>query len=98
MIKEILRKLFGIRNYEEDFDAGVEYVRLELRKHGKNNMMENHRLWAECDSGGVDPTGFDAGMRQALKTFEIPHPFDQVNYGTRTTNVECACQRGISAA
>lgn len=95
MIKEILRKLLGIRSYEEDFDAGVRYVQSELRKHGKNQMMENHRMWAECDSSGVDPTGFDAGMRQALKTFEIPHPFDQVDYGTRieSANAQCGCGR-----
>lgn len=96
MIKEILRKLFGIRNYEEDFDAGVAYVRSELRKYGKHNMMENNRLWAECDSSGIDPSGFDAGMRQALKTFDIPHPFDEVMYGTGTRptpNAECMCRR-----
>jgi hypothetical protein len=99
-MKEILRKLLGIRNYEEDFDAGVKYVQDELRKYGKHNMMENNRMWAECDSSGIDPAGFDAGMRQALKTFEIPHPFDEVMYGTTraTTNVKCGCGRGIQTA
>lgn len=96
MIKEFLRKLLGIRSYEEDFAAGVKYVQDELRKYGHHNMMENHRMWAECDSGGIDPTGYDAGMRQALNTFEIPHPFSEVKYGTRpipTPNAECVCRR-----
>jgi hypothetical protein len=94
-MKDLIRKLFGIRNYEEDFDAGVKYVKSELRKYGKNNLMENSRLWAECDSSGFDPTGYDAGMRQALKTYDIPHPFDQVNYGTRiaATDADCGCKR-----
>lgn len=98
MIKEFLRKLLGIRNYEEDFAAGVKYVQDELRKYGHHNMMENHRMWAECDSGGIDPTGYDAGMRQALNTFEIPHPFSEVKHGhgtrpTPTPNAQCVCRR-----
>jgi hypothetical protein len=91
MISEFFRKLFGIRNYEEDFQAGVQYAQDQLKRH-RNNLLEYHRLWAECDSGGADPSGFDAGMRQVLGMQNIPHPLDPPEKNNAAFH-DCLCGR-----
>jgi len=93
MISELFRKLFGFRNYEEDFQAGVQYAQEQLRKY-RGSLMDYHRLWAECDSSGIDASGFDAGMRQVLIMQNIPHPldFEGTNNATATAN-DCHCGR-----
>lgn len=85
-----LRFLLGLRSYEEDFNAGVTYVREQIWRH-RNNIHEYNRLWAECDPGGIDRSGFDAGMREALRVHNIPHPMEtEVNSNDLH---DCVCRR-----
>jgi len=93
MISEFFRKLFGIRTYEEDFQAGVQYAVEQLNRYA-GSLYEYHRLWAECDSGGVEPSGFDAGVRQVLRMRNIPHPMDPPNLGKHNGILhDCVCGR-----
>ena len=56
-----LRKLFGIRTPEEDFNAGRQYVINQISQFGMGNKEEMARLWAECDCD-FDRSEFDKGM------------------------------------
>ncbi|MND60644.1 hypothetical protein D3C80_518770 [compost metagenome] len=70
----VIRGAIGLRTPEEEIEDGRQYVRDQVRKHGIGNTHEMNRLWAECDTGGIDPTGFDKGMCLQLDTYDIPHP------------------------
>lgn len=76
MLWAVIRSAIGLRTPEEEIEDGRNYVREQVGKHGIGNTYEMNRLWAECDTGGVEPTGFDKGMRLQLETYNVAHPTD----------------------
>mgnify|MGYP001139003007 CR=1 FL=1 len=94
MILDLLRELLGFRTYEQEFQAGAKYAQEQLQRH-RGNLHEYHRLWAECEPGGIDSNGFDAGMRQVLSMRNIPHPLDfqGFDHDAKHGSNDCFCGR-----
>lgn len=75
MILKLLRMLFRIRTPAEDFEAGRQYVRDAILKHGKDNTAEMNKIWYYI-SCSPDFNAYDRGIQKELNEQDIQDPDD----------------------